>query len=274
MDAPLYARIRKPLTLITRVYFLYMVYALLWPRPYVPHEVKFSLTHFCAFGVLAGMVFLVRARWSRLVWFALLLLWGVSSEFLQRYTGRCFEWLDMAQNVAGTTTGIICAIGLRAALDRALKNVPVKNARPGAVAVLFAPPTRLSDKIDLRTCKTLVIRRSQRVAAPGKLCFPGGGVEPGESPEDAVRREFREEVGLELGETRCFTRNLTPVGGALYWFFADVVAERPEALDIRVQQEEVAGYEWRTLPELMDDPNFLENNLAIVKGIVEGKFPV
>jgi len=31
---------------------------------------------------------------------------------------------------------------------------------------------------------------------PG-LCFPGGGIAPGESPADAVIRELEEEIGLE-----------------------------------------------------------------------------
>jgi len=35
-----------------------------------------------------------------------------------------------------------------------------------------------------------------------KWYFPGGGLKPGESPEQAARREAREEVGADLGELR------------------------------------------------------------------------
>lgn len=47
----------------------------------------------------------------------------------------------------------------------------------------------------------LLIRRSHKVAAPGQVCFPGGAVEPGEDRADAARREFREELGINIAVT-------------------------------------------------------------------------
>jgi len=54
----------------------------------------------------------------------------------------------------------------------------------------------------LRGEEMLLIRRAQGVAKGGFWCFPGGHVERGETPRQAVRRELLEELGIEVAPVR------------------------------------------------------------------------
>jgi 8-oxo-dGTP diphosphatase len=44
----------------------------------------------------------------------------------------------------------------------------------------------------------LVVQRSERMSLPLKWEFPGGKVETGESEEDCILREIREELNIEI----------------------------------------------------------------------------
>lgn len=44
----------------------------------------------------------------------------------------------------------------------------------------------------------LMVRRAPGIVKGGCWCFPGGHVEVGETPRRAVRRELREELGIEV----------------------------------------------------------------------------
>ncbi len=48
----------------------------------------------------------------------------------------------------------------------------------------------------------LMVRRAKGCSLPGKIAFPGGGVEAGESHEEAIVREAREELGIEVRPLR------------------------------------------------------------------------
>lgn len=50
----------------------------------------------------------------------------------------------------------------------------------------------------LRDGRVLAARRTTPAAAAGRWEFPGGKVEPGEQPEDALVREIAEELGCEV----------------------------------------------------------------------------
>ena len=151
-----------------------------------------------------------------------------------------------------------------------------KVRRSGAIAIIARPPFLFSarEPIDFDRLETLAIRRSMTVAAPGALCFPGGGVELGETPAAAARRECREEVGLDVRIVAYLTQNATPSGAPLYWFSAETVDPDFDETAIRLQTDEVSDYEWRSLPSLLADPDFLPNNAEIVRRIFAGEIPL
>ena len=48
----------------------------------------------------------------------------------------------------------------------------------------------------------LVIRRAATIPKGGTWCFPGGHIEPGEIPKQAVTRELYEELGIDVAPTQ------------------------------------------------------------------------
>ena len=52
--------------------------------------------------------------------------------------------------------------------------------------------------VDERGCVLLLKRSENRLDAPGQWCWPGGKIEVGEAPEEALRRELREELDAEV----------------------------------------------------------------------------
>lgn len=137
--------------------------------------------------------------------------------------------------------------------------------RRGAVIVVSHPGEEGRKVTDQHF---LVIRRSAKVIAPRRLCFPGGGIEPGESPEQAARREFFEEVGGTIKNLRRIWENVTPWHVHLDWFRADL-ASPPGSL--RFDPAEVEEILWLTLADLLAAPDTLESNAPFLKKMIAGE---
>ncbi|HWB11643.1 MAG TPA: NUDIX domain-containing protein [Pirellulales bacterium] len=116
--------------------------------------------------------------------------------------------------------------------------------RRGAVAVI-----RQSDRL-------LVIRRSQHVVAPGAYCFPGGGIEPGESNEAAIVRELKEELNVDVVPVRQVWWSLTPWRVELFWWLVRLGTDASP----RPSPAEVESFHWHTVEELTGLDGLLESN--------------
>ena len=68
--------------------------------------------------------------------------------------------------------------------------------------------------------------------------IPGGFVMKGENPEDALRRELREEVAIEIKDVKLvFTRTLGPLRQVEIYFRARVIGDpKPSSFEIKRAQ--------------------------------------
>lgn len=116
----------------------------------------------------------------------------------------------------------------------------------------------------------LTIRRGEKVAAPGRLCFPGGHIEPGEEEHEAVVRECREELAAHVSPRACVWRNVTDRGVALAWWTV-TVADEAEFVPHPVEVAEVL---WLSAAEMLADSTLLEGNRPFIEAIIAGTVDV
>ncbi|MFI2349726.1 NUDIX hydrolase [Streptomyces sp. NPDC019443] len=96
--------------------------------------------------------------------------------------------------------------------------------------------------------RVLMIRRRQR---EGKLswAFPGGGIEPGETAEQAAVRETLEEVGLEVKAIKTLGARIHPdTGRHMTYVACEMVGGEAHVADDE-ELAEVAWLEHRQVPE-------------------------
>ena len=124
--------------------------------------------------------------------------------------------------------------------------------RRGVIGILTCGPTYL------------VIRRAANVAMAGYWCFPGGHVERGETPRQAIVRELAEELGLEVactervGSVRVGRRYILAI-----WRVRHVRGE------LQVNRSEVAEARWLRASELRAIRPGLESNERVLRMLQE-----
>jgi 8-oxo-dGTP pyrophosphatase MutT (NUDIX family) len=117
--------------------------------------------------------------------------------------------------------------------------------------------------VAIRRGQFLVIRRCRAVVAPLAYCFPGGAIEPGESDEQAVCREFREELGAEIRPVRRLWQSVTPWGVALTWWLVHL---DPQSAPV-ANPAEVESVHWCTPQEMLQLPGLLSSNRDFLSAV-------
>jgi NAD+ diphosphatase len=105
--------------------------------------------------------------------------------------------------------------------------------------------------------------------APGVYSVLAGFVEPGESLEDAVRREVREEVGIELCDLRYFGSQPWPFPHSLMIGFT----ARHAAGEIEIDNREIADAGWYSYPDLPSIPQKISISRHLIDSYIERHGP-
>jgi len=116
--------------------------------------------------------------------------------------------------------------------------------------------------------RLLIGQRRRNDSSPLKWEFPGGKVESGETPEQALSRELEEELGAAI-------QKCVPIGRVVHQY-----AETPEELEILFFAAAIAEGEliprrfekiaW-ALPKELGDYDFLAANAGLVANLATGK---
>jgi len=107
-------------------------------------------------------------------------------------------------------------------------------------------PLLVTAAIVIQNGRVLITRRMPGTRHDGMWEFPGGKLEPGESPEEALTREIREELGVELEVGKIFEviHHRYEWGVILLLAYRCVLGPQP------IQHLEVADHRWVTPEEL------------------------
>jgi 8-oxo-dGTP diphosphatase len=115
--------------------------------------------------------------------------------------------------------------------------------------------------------KILACQRTRHQVMPLKWEFPGGKIEEGEQPRDAMRRELHEELGIEaaVGDEVSRVVHEYPGGGSVELRFYVVRSYQGE-IENRIFKE----IRWVDRAEL-SKLDFLEADITVLKDLAAGK---
>jgi 8-oxo-dGTP diphosphatase len=113
--------------------------------------------------------------------------------------------------------------------------------------------------------KILICQRTRHQPMPLKWEFPGGKIEEGEQPRDALRRELDEELGIAavVGDEVARIQHQYPSGSSIELRF----------FDVRVYNGEIENRIFKTIlwanPADLPSYDFLEADLTLVQDLAK-----
>ncbi|HWR16303.1 MAG TPA: (deoxy)nucleoside triphosphate pyrophosphohydrolase [Terriglobales bacterium] len=130
--------------------------------------------------------------------------------------------------------------------------------------------TRVVAGLITRNGDIVICQRTRHQSMPLKWEFPGGKIEFGEQPRDALRRELEEELGIQatIGDEVSRIVHTYPNGGTVELRFF-VVSEYSGELENRIFRD-VQWVNRSKLPEY----DFLEADEPVVRDLAAGKLPL
>ena len=118
-----------------------------------------------------------------------------------------------------------------------------------------------------KNAKVLVCQRTRHQTMPLKWEFPGGKIEEGEQPRDALRRELEEELGIQarIGDEIARLQHAYPNGATVELRFF-IVRDYGGEIENRIFRD----MQWAH-PKDLPKFDFLEADFTLVKDLAAGK---
>ncbi|MCB1749098.1 MAG: CoA pyrophosphatase [Gammaproteobacteria bacterium] len=163
--------------------------------------------------------------------------------FRELICGRLAEFSVQGAEVAGARAAAVAVTIVDAGLGAGCNGLPAHDDWQGGAALLLT-------------------RRSSRLRNhAGQWAFPGGRIDPGETPEDTALREMHEEIGLELGPERILGRLDDFVTRSGFIMTPVVIWGGPQR-DFRLNPDEVDSVHRIPVPELLREDAPLLDHVA------------